>query len=590
MKLFSRIFLFVLLLAVVAAAGCGGRHDRRLVKVYELSDTSPSEAVTLLDSIDRRELSESDGHYYDLLYIKSHDKMYVRHISDSLIQEVIDYYSSQKKSPEYIESLYYGGRVYSDLGDFPKALEYFYETLELTDQEKQENGRISRVLSQISEVLVKLRLYENAKTIIKKSIDHNKKFHRLADIVDNLTLLSWIYYKTGNSDSAVLTLESILFFDDPVCDASKTEALVSLAMIESNRGNVGKALNIIRPLPQQCDSLLINYALANAADIYMKAGIYDTAYMYSKRLVENSIPNNKKAGYHVMLSPGVIKFINPDSLYYHFNNYKNILELYYDQHDSQAAIMQQTRYNYEGHVREKENVLRIVDYLKTFLYTCVIILLLLSSVIFYLRNRNKSQYIQLMETLARLSEYEKRHNQENSKNGSDNVPEVAGCVTSEENSCETEDRLKDPEMNLAQRERNRYKLRDKLLSMQCTRKEAWCICDKLRESEVFKQLEDLVCRDRPLKEDSPLWKNLENTISVHFPGFKKNIEILSDTRLSKIEYHIIILMKYGVPPVQVAGLLCKTKSNISYYRSRLKEKLFDDNSEKVDIDKLIYLI
>lgn len=49
----------------------------------------------------------------------------MEHTSDSLILDVIDYYSSNDDRNLYPEVLYYGGRVYSDLGDYPTSLSYF---------------------------------------------------------------------------------------------------------------------------------------------------------------------------------------------------------------------------------------------------------------------------------------------------------------------------------------------------------------------------------------------------------------------------------------------------------------------------------
>lgn len=79
----------------------------------------------MLDSIKYDGLSDHDRHFFDFLSIKANDKAYVRHESDSLILDVIDYYSSHNKDNIYPEALYYGGRVFSDLGDLPTALRYF---------------------------------------------------------------------------------------------------------------------------------------------------------------------------------------------------------------------------------------------------------------------------------------------------------------------------------------------------------------------------------------------------------------------------------------------------------------------------------
>ena len=62
--------------------------------------------------------------------MKIADKNYVTHTSDSLILRVIDHEESHKGDGRYAEALYYGGRVYSDLGDYPTSLKYFQQSLE----------------------------------------------------------------------------------------------------------------------------------------------------------------------------------------------------------------------------------------------------------------------------------------------------------------------------------------------------------------------------------------------------------------------------------------------------------------------------
>lgn len=114
-------------------AVCCGRtsHDHRLERIWGYVSDKPKEAMAALDSIDVTSMSEADRAFYNLIGIKAKDKAYVLHTSDSLILTVIDHYSRHKEDGLYAEALYYGGRVYSDLGDYPTGLHYFQEALDL---------------------------------------------------------------------------------------------------------------------------------------------------------------------------------------------------------------------------------------------------------------------------------------------------------------------------------------------------------------------------------------------------------------------------------------------------------------------------
>ena len=134
----SCILPVLLLLPLVISCGCGSsyRDDPRLRNIgTKLSDRSlsSSEALPLLDSLEKipdTDLSEGERHYRDFLTIKASDKGYRRHASDSLYLTVKEYFSSHHSREMLPEVLYYGGRVYSDMGNYPIALQYFEEALD----------------------------------------------------------------------------------------------------------------------------------------------------------------------------------------------------------------------------------------------------------------------------------------------------------------------------------------------------------------------------------------------------------------------------------------------------------------------------
>ncbi|MDE5586430.1 MAG: amino acid ABC transporter permease, partial [Muribaculaceae bacterium] len=116
MKGLLKITVLLLFAALCSCTGVS-EQDRMFLEIDRLCDSVPEEAMRCLDSIDPKPLSERDLNRYRLLWIKSRDKAYVNHTSDTLILDVIDYYDRHRNDGLYPEALYYGGRVYSDLGD-----------------------------------------------------------------------------------------------------------------------------------------------------------------------------------------------------------------------------------------------------------------------------------------------------------------------------------------------------------------------------------------------------------------------------------------------------------------------------------------
>ncbi|OUP07161.1 amino acid ABC transporter permease, partial [Mediterranea sp. An20] len=143
--------LFLLCLSVLLLASCSsGRYPSALYVADSLSVACPERAVALLDSL--RPQMEQEGErvrmYYQLLCVKARDKAYLPHTSDSLVLEVLRYYEDKQDLCHLPEAYYYAGRVASDLGDAPQALDYFQQALDAMPEGEMTDLR-SRTISQM---------------------------------------------------------------------------------------------------------------------------------------------------------------------------------------------------------------------------------------------------------------------------------------------------------------------------------------------------------------------------------------------------------------------------------------------------------
>lgn len=169
MKLFFHLYLLFLLLSLYGCANKPG-DDPRLSRVEELASVSPHQALDSLSAISYKQLSDADQQYYEFLRIKTTDKAFICHRSDSLILKVIENEENHRNRGRYPEALYYGGRVYHDLGDFPTALNYYQNALDLISEDETQIPLKGRVLSQIGGVLESLRLYDQAIPYVEEVI------------------------------------------------------------------------------------------------------------------------------------------------------------------------------------------------------------------------------------------------------------------------------------------------------------------------------------------------------------------------------------------------------------------------------------
>lgn len=168
--------IFAIVIALLAAGYSRPSHpaDSALRRAEALADRHYAQAAECLDSIDPGTLSAADRHFYDFLLLKVADKAYTRHTSDSTILRLIDY-AGRRHDAHYAETLYYAGRVYSDLGDYPTALQYFHDALDALPDDDSTLLLRGNILSQTGRLLNNLRLYDEAAPYIEAVIDLNRR-------------------------------------------------------------------------------------------------------------------------------------------------------------------------------------------------------------------------------------------------------------------------------------------------------------------------------------------------------------------------------------------------------------------------------
>ncbi len=398
---------------LAASTGCSRRPDTRLTRIAAIVSDLPERALQRLDSINPDDLPESDRHFHDFLTIKARDKASVPHASDSLILDVIDYYSAYQSDPIYPEALYYGGRVYSDLGDYPTALQYFQQALDNPGQAPDTTDLKNRLNSQIGGMLGNLRLYDRAIPYFSQMLKDKMDDQDSICIVYAQQDLGTTYYNLGTLSDIDSTRNDLLNKADSILSRSLDYAVnlpktfeansrIYLAAVRQAKGDFTSAVNLIRHTPDQVKPVQRNVALAYAADIYLDADIMDTAYMYAHELIVNEDITNKKTGYRILLSPEFRHTLHPDTLNQYYTDYKNLLEAYFNDNPNEQALMQESLYNYKLHEREKLKEHAANERLRWIIAGIVILALIASSIMLFIRNRDKAIIIQLRDNLDSL--------------------------------------------------------------------------------------------------------------------------------------------------------------------------------------------
>ncbi len=107
------------------------------------------------------------------------------------------------------------------------------------------------------------------------------------------------------------------------------------------------------------------------------------------------------------------------------------------------------------------------------------------------------------------------------------------------------------------------------------------------EAEAYEALQQSISQEAIIAESSPLWEELEKTILMVYPKFKSNLLVLAGGKLKPSDLHLAILVKCGVSPANMATLLGRSKSTITFRRKDMGKKLFDQDLDTNSVDRLI---
>ncbi len=128
--------LLTMLLVTSLLAGCtDGRVTARLAAADSLMADHPDSALALLDRMQAEKIgwAESQRMRHALLTAKAMNKAFVNFTTDSVMQEVADYYDSHGTANDRLLAHYLLGCTYRDLGEAPRAVDCFHDAIDAAD-------------------------------------------------------------------------------------------------------------------------------------------------------------------------------------------------------------------------------------------------------------------------------------------------------------------------------------------------------------------------------------------------------------------------------------------------------------------------
>ena len=613
-------YLIIISISIFLSSCIDRHHNPQLERVSDLIESNPLVAIDSLEKINRETLDIENRHYYDFLLIKASDKAYIPHKSDSLIKSVVNYYSFFKDNPLYIESLYYAGRVYSDKGDKKTAFIYFQKALDLLPEDTPYPHLRSHVLSQTGRFLSDIRLYEKSLPIIRDVIKINETRRDSVNLSFNHQLICDSFIHLEQYDSAEWHIKEAEKIATGFPTEHRASIRVYLAAINLHKGNISTALSLIRHSPDSIWEEARPFALSYAAEIYLKANILDTAYIYSKELINSDDTLNQKTGYKLLLLTPLEKLIPRDSLQFYYNKYRIALESYYNNREKEAAIIQYTQFNYDTHVQMRNETEHDNVILKYLVVALSVLIVVAGITILILKFKIKMQQIMLFKVLLIIKDlklslaFHKSVIQKYLSDSSESAVNTAGSLpepnTSESNK-NSEKQHYNPNQGTLTQPDNLLDIENQLISTNIKQRNLLNdIQDKLRSemlalyvpgmlipvpdiiknSDEYYKLKEFIRLKQAVDEDSEFWLDLKRCISLAAPMFIERLNILTGGKLKTKDLQTALLIKCGISHSQMSIIFGRTKGAISQRKETLSKKLFGSKVEMGILEQIIRLL
>ncbi len=569
----------VCMLIVLLLAGCRNTiPESRLVLLEKAGDINPKEAHDSLLALTRDDFSGGDRMYYDFLRVKLADKAIIPHKSDSLIKAVVDYYSRHGSDDRYAEVLYYGGRVYSDLGDYPTALRFYEDALDRTRNISELRLLKGKIVSQTASLLHSIRLFDEARRYIDESIATDRELNDSLNLMYDLELSGINNISRKSYDEAEQDFSDALQIAARIKRTNTAVYSIYLAGVSHYKLNPDSAVIRLKDIPCLADSLFRNdndyrqLVYSYASDIYRCAEMPDSAYKYALKLIKIPNARNLRKGYSILLSDDLKDVVPQDSIRTYINQYRALTEEYMNSNGDRKALIQDSHYNYSLVERDRQKALEVSRSKERWLAVSVILVLILAAGILYYRYRSNRNRLELHRALEKLGTLREQLDKERE---APQAHEPSGATADDKPT-------EDPELDLQAR------LNQELESLCRSRKDRDPLSPLIADSQAYAKLQEHIASLTVIPDKSPLWEQLRTVVSNASPNFDRHLRLLSDSKIKPIDYHILLLVKCGVTPKQLCVLMAKSKATLSYHRKTIGIKWLGNEVDPRLFDNLIY--
>ncbi len=565
MKHLLLIIVAVVCIAVVAGCADNLRLRDDIDRAGRLADTRPDSAIALLDSLSSaiNQADKATRMRYDLMLIKSRDKAYIEHRNDSMIAPVVEYFTDHTDPDLTPLALYYAGRVYSDLGDAPRALDYFQQAVNAIGDDTIKHYGLYKVChSQIAELFMHQHFFNYALNSAIKAVDLSSP----ETLHWDYEMIACIYYEIGTIDSSLTYYKRA--YDSALKNnpAGISRVKQQMASFFYHCGEYSKADSILSTLMTNYPADLKNQVYSTKASNTIKIEGYEAAFPYLKWLADSgniygqTYGNGELANYYSYIAE---KY---DSAAMHLRSYIKLQDSI--NKITQIEAVEKVKGMYDYSIREKDNkILRTENRLRRELN--VALAFILAAVVFIgwilFRDSNRKRMVLRYKNIALKSILD-----DTRKSTKEYQQEMQDKVDSLTKQLDVIDSVKATATELAIK-KSEILLSDSILTVE-ERAQQYI---RLLEKPVISYLKNGLTKGESLNTTKALVE-LEKCVNDIYPEFKH--KLISICGVNITEYNVSLLLKSGFSPSEISKLLSKSNETISSIRRRLMKKVFNQKN------------
>lgn len=546
----------------------------QLDSISQMADEHPDSALALLRKYDdeKTRWSKGDRMYYELVKLKAENKSFVTFTTDTIVNEVVDYFKDHGSSNERMLAYYLQGRVYADMGEAPQALQAYYDAIESADTTSSDCDYqvLIPVYGQMSQLFHQQSLPHDEISALQHYINLIRKHNSYREYLMEKNQMIRPYYLLGEKDTVLQIINDTYKALKRIgANHEAADALVVSIHIYIERGWLEKARQIIDIFEKESGLFDMAGNIAKGREAYyVTKGLYelkinklDSAEYYYRKVIKFG---HQLDGYRGLLYVYRTRNI-PDSISHYSLLFESALDSLHNKTEIDAIHRMSSLYNYSRNQKiaedERLKAQKAMGILNLIILVTVILLFAVIGICWLYRKNKKEKQKKIAELENALRD---------TKDQRILVQEELRKL-----------KAKDYVGIIAEKEKQEAELTKRIEQLQAEN-------DQYKKNSDNNQKDDLNCflncnmailfvrksigqTERMIPNDAE-WKLLLSQFAKHAP--LTFMQFSGTKPLSQLEQRICLLLILDIPEKIIAIMTVSSPSAVSNAKSHANEKLF----------------